>query len=170
MPGQPLMRRSLAILLLLFPSFGSHSAVAAKPSALVSVSAVSKFARVPESILFQSNSGLKEQVKKLTEALNKRDLEVIKSQIAPSRIYVEVSDRAGAYLSNSQTLVVMETFLRSRTAINAAFEFISDDGVIGSASGSLTARKDGRIIRYKLNFGFVKQDKGAWHLNRISMR
>jgi hypothetical protein len=124
----------------------------------------------PVTVLYQTNSGLKEQVKKLTEALNKRDLEVIKAQIAPSRIYVEVSDRAGAYLSNSQTLVVMETFLRSRTAVNAAFEFISDDGVIGSASGTLTARKDGRIIRYKLNFGFVKQDKGSWHLNRISMR
>ncbi|HET6511645.1 MAG TPA: hypothetical protein VFH43_05600 [Candidatus Kapabacteria bacterium] len=120
--------------------------------------------------LLQTNSSLKDQVKRLTEALNKRDLDVIKAQIAPSRIYVEVSDKAGAYLSNSQTLVVMETFLRSRTAVNAAFEFVSDDGVIGSASGTLTARKDGRLIRYKLNFGFVKQTKGGWHLNRISMR
>lgn len=156
-----MMRRNFAIALLFILLASSSFRVSAEPI----VTSASR-----TIVLFQTNSGLKEQVKKLTEALNKRDLEVIKSQIAPSRIYVEVSDRAGAYLSNSQTLVVMETFLRSRTAVNAAFEFISDDGVIGSASGTLTARKDGRIIRYKLNFGFVKQDKGAWHLNRISMR
>jgi hypothetical protein len=125
---------------------------------------------LPSKVIFQTDGRLKEQVKRLAEALNKRDLEVIKSQIAPSRIYVEVSDKAGAYLSSSQTLVFMETFLRSRNAVNAVFEFVSDDGVIGSASGSLTARKDGRLIRYKLNFGFTKSAKGDWQLNRISMR
>jgi hypothetical protein len=157
-----MMRRNLIIALLSILAASFNYEAAAEPR-VAPINA-------PATVLFQSNSGLKEQVKKLTEALNKRDLDVIKAQIAPSRIYVEVSDKAGAYLSNSQTLVVMETFLRSRTAVNAAFEFISDDGVIGSASGTLTARKDGRLIRYKLNFGFVKQDKGSWHLNRISMR
>jgi hypothetical protein len=160
-----MMRRNLAIAVLAILAASFNYEAAAEPLVASTI-----LDRAESSRLEQSNSGLKEQVKKLTEALNKRDLEVIKAQIAPSRIYVEVSDKAGAYLSNSQTLVVMETFLRSRTAVNAAFEFVSDDGVIGSASGTLTARKDGRIIRYKLNFGFVKQDKGAWHLNRISMR
>ncbi len=160
-----MMRRNLTIALLAILAASFNYEAVAEP-----LVAYSKSTRSMVTVLEQSNSGLKQQVKKLTEALNKRDLEVIKAQIAPSRIYVEVSDRAGAYLSNSQTLVVMETFLRSRTAVNAAFEFVSDDGVIGSASGTLTARKDGRIIRYKLNFGFVKQDKGSWHLNRISMR
>ena len=153
-----MMRRRLAIALLAVLAASFHYEAAAEPRVAT-----------PKALL-QTNSSLKDQVKKLTEALNKRDLDVIKAQIAPSRIYVEVSDKAGAYLSNSQTLVVMETFLRSRTAVNAAFDFVSDDGVIGSASGSLTARKDGRLIRYKLNFGFVKQNKGGWHLNRISMR
>jgi hypothetical protein len=152
-----MMRRQLAIALFSILGASFNYEAAAEP-------------RVAPIAIYQSNSTLKDQVKQLTEALNKRDLDVIKSQIAPSRIYVEVSDRAGAYLSNSQTLVVMETFLRSRTAVNAAFEFVSDDGVIGSASGSLTARKDGRIIRYRLNFGFVKQTRGNWQLNRISMR
>ncbi|HET6511028.1 MAG TPA: hypothetical protein VFH43_02465 [Candidatus Kapabacteria bacterium] len=161
-----MMRRNLAIAVLAILAASFNYEASAEPRGVSLKSA----AMGPANTRFQSNSGLKEQVKKLTEALNKRDLDVIKSQIAPSRIYVEVSDKAGAYLSNSQTLVVMETFLRSRTAVNAAFEFISDDGVIGSASGSLTARKDGRLIRYRLNFGFVKQDKGSWHLNRISMR
>lgn len=118
----------------------------------------------------KSNGKLKDQVKRLATALNKRDVEAIRSQIAPSRIYVEVANKAGAYLSNSQTLVVMESFLRTRTTVNTAFEFVSDDGHIGSAAGSLTARKDGKLVRYRLNFGFIKTAKGDWQLSRISMR
>lgn len=113
---------------------------------------------------------LKGQVKRLAEALNKRDLDVIRSQIAPSRIYVEVAGKEGAFLSKSQTLVVMESFLRTRSALNAVFDFVSDDGNAGSASGFLTARKDGKLIRYRLSFGFVKTGHAEWYLNRITMR
>ncbi|MEO6940348.1 MAG: hypothetical protein ABI444_09460 [Candidatus Kapaibacterium sp.] len=117
-----------------------------------------------------SDIGLREQITKLFTALNKRDLEAIKSQISPNRIFVEISDKAGAYLSNSQTLAVMEAFLRSHTSVSAKFEFDSKEGPNGSASGALTARKDGRTFTYRLNFGFVLNDKGNWLLTRISMR
>ncbi len=117
-----------------------------------------------------SDIGLREQITKLFAALNKRDLEAIKAQISPNRIFVEISDKAGAYLSNSQTLAVMESFLRSHTAVSAKFEFDSKEGTNGSASGALTARKDGRTFTYRLNFGFVLNDKGNWLLTRISMR
>jgi hypothetical protein len=113
---------------------------------------------------------LRDQVKRLAEALNKRDLNVIRSLIAPSRIYVEVAGKEGAYLSKSQTLVVMESFLRTRSSLNAIFDFVSDDGAAGSASGFLSARKDGKLVRYRLSFGFVKTARAEWYLNRITMR
>lgn len=160
------MRRTLVIALLAV-LLDTYSFEFVAPALASSVESVKQDGR--ESA-YQSDGKLKEQVKKLSDALNKRDLDAIKAQIAPSRIYVEVGDKTGAYLSSSQTLVVMETFLRSRTAVNSIFEFVSDDGVIGTASGSLTARKEGRLIRYKLNFGFTKSSKGDWLLNRISMR
>ena len=125
--------------------------------------------RVEES-LQNSEGPLRAQIERLFQALNKRDLETIKSQISPQRIYVEVSDKMGAYLTNSQTLAVMESFLRSHTALSAKFEFDSSDGGNGSASGSLTARKDGKTLTYRLNFGFTRNQRGAWLLTRISMR
>jgi hypothetical protein len=108
-------------------------------------------------------------VQRLADALNHRDLAAIRAQIHPSRIYVEV-DNKSAYLSHSQTLVVMETFFKSRSSVTSTFDFVSDDGVTGSASGSLAARKDGKAVRYRLNFGFSRNESGAWLLTRISMR
>lgn len=112
---------------------------------------------------------LRQQVQKLADALNHRDLAAIRAQIHPSRIFVEV-DNKSAYLSHSQTLVVMETFFKVRSSVTSTFDFVSDDGVTGSASGSLAARKDGKAVRYRLNFGFTRSDAGAWLLTRISMR
>jgi hypothetical protein len=116
-----------------------------------------------------SDNKLREQVERLTDALNHRDLAAIRAQIHPTRIYVEVDNKA-AYLSHSQTLVVMETFFKTRTSVTSTFDFVSDDGITGSASGTLSARKDGRSVRYHLNFGFTRTDAGAWLLTRISMR
>jgi ketosteroid isomerase-like protein len=117
----------------------------------------------------QPDDKLRQQVQKLADALNHRDLAAIRAQIHPTRIYVEVDDKA-AYLSHSQTLVVMETFFKNRSSVTSTFDFVSDDGVTGSASGTLSARKDGKPVRYRLNFGFTKNDAGAWLLTRISMR
>lgn len=103
-------------------------------------------------------------------ALNHRDLETIKTQISPTRIYVEIANKAGAYLSNSQTLAVMESFLRSHSSLSAKFEFDNAEGTSGSASGTLTAQRDGHTLTYKLNFGFTRNDAGIWLLTRISMR
>ncbi len=121
--------------------------------------------------LSESTDGLlKQRIAQLFAALNHRDLEAIKSQISPSRIYVEISDKTGAYLTNSQTLAVMESFLRSHTSLSAKFEFDSSEGDNGSASGLLTARRDGRTFTYRLNFGFTRNVRGSWLLTRISMR
>jgi hypothetical protein len=117
-----------------------------------------------------SERTLQNEISRLFEALNHRDLETIKSQISPSRIYVEISDKTGAYLTNSQTLAVMESFLRSHNSLSAKFEFDNSDGENGSASGTLTASRDGHTIAYKLNFGFTKNPHGNWLLTRISMR
>ena len=113
---------------------------------------------------------LKQRILDLFAALNHRDLDAIKSQISPTRIYVEIMDKAGAYLTNSQTLAVLESFMRSHTSMNAKFEFDSADGDSGSASGMLTARRDGHTLSYRLNFGFTRNPRGAWLLTRISMR
>jgi hypothetical protein len=67
-------------------------------------------------------------------------------------------------------MVVMETFFKTRTSVTSTFDFVSDDGVTGSAAGTLSARKDGRSVRYRLNFGFTKNDSGSWLLTRISMK
>ncbi len=121
--------------------------------------------------LIQTVDGpLKQQIELLFAALNHRDLGAIKSQISPTRIYVEISDKTGAYLTNSQTLAVMEAFLRSHSSLSAKFEFDSTEGDNGSASGLLTARRDGRTYTYRLNFGFTKSLRGSWLLTRISMR
>ena len=119
----------------------------------------------------QATDGLlKQRITQLFAALNHRDLESIKTQISPTRIYVEISDKTGAYLTNSQTLAVMESFLHSHTSLSAKFEFDSSDGDNGSASGLLTARRDGRTFTYRLNFGFTRNIRGSWLLTRISMR
>ncbi len=120
--------------------------------------------------LIKGDAKLREQLQKLTDAFSRRDLETIRSQISPDRIFVEIADRAGAYLTNSQTAAVIESFLRTRTAVNCSFEFVSDDGKTGSAAGVLNARSNGRSLSYKLNFGFAKNEKGVWLLTRISMR
>ena len=109
----------------------------------------------------QKDSKLKEQIARLSSALNRRNLEEIKAQIGANRIYVEIADKAGAYLSSNQALVVMESFLRSRSAVTSNFEFVSENGSNGSASGSLTAQKEGRIVSYKMNFGFTKATSSA---------
>jgi hypothetical protein len=116
------------------------------------------------------DSKLQDQLKKLSEAFVKRDLAVIKTQISPARLYVQIADKAGAYLSSGQTLVVMESFLRTRTVVSASFDFVSEDGTNGSASGTLSTLKAGRIYSYRLNFGFTKNDKDIWLLSKISVR
>ena len=117
------------------------------------------------------NSGtLRDEIHKLADALNHRDLAAIRTQISPSRIFVEIADRPGAYLTSSQTVVVMESFIRTRTSISSSFDFVNDDGFEGSASGTLAARKDGLPVSYKLNFGFTKDSKGKWLLTKISMK
>lgn len=125
---------------------------------------------IPLQSLQASNSPLKDQIAKLSLAINHRDLEAIRTQFGASRIYVEIADKAGAYLSGNQALVVIESFLQARSAINSNFEFVSENGTNGSASGSLAARKDGRVVTYKLNFGFTKGGDGRWMLSRVSMR
>ena len=128
-------------------------------------------------LLRDSTGTLRDQIGKLADALNRRDLKVIRSQIGSSRIYVEMTDRPGAYLSNNQTLVVLESFIRSQTSISSVFDFVNDDGLTGSASGTLVAWKDGRSVSYKLNFGFTKSENAIWTsdhpywlLTRISMK
>jgi hypothetical protein len=122
-----------------------------------------------------STKTLRDQIGKLADALNQRDLKTVRSQISPFRIYVEIADRPGAYLSNSQTLVVMESFIRSQTSISCVFDFVNDDGFSGSASGTLVAWKNGRSISYKLNFEFTKSeatsgDRPYWLLTRIGIK
>ena len=113
---------------------------------------------------------LSNQIQKLKDALNKRDIESLRAQISPSRIYVEIAQKPGAYLSNSQTAMVMESFIRTRSAISSVFDFITDDGETGSASGTLSATESGRQVSYRLNFGFILSSAGTWLLNRISMK
>ena len=117
-----------------------------------------------------SDINLRDQIRRLADALNRRDLDTIRAQISSSRIYVEIADRTGAYLSNSQTLVVIESFIRSQTSIASAFDFVTDDGQNGSASGTLLTRKAGHSTSYKLNFGFTKNGYNVWLLTRISIK
>ncbi|GEM_PF-3587503 len=112
---------------------------------------------------------LRDEIKKLADAMNRRDLEALRSEITASRIYVELTDRPGAYLTSSQTAIVMQSFLESRTSISSTFDLITDDGERGSASGHLAARKDGQPVNYRLNFGFLKNDEGKWVLTKISI-
>src|SRR5947209_17486659 len=109
-------------------------------------------------LMFQASpktSGLKADIERLADALQMRDLAALRSEISPSRIYVEIEGREGAYLSNSQTVVVLENFMRTRDAIQTRFELITDDGQTGSATGLLDARIRGRPVNYKLNLGFI---------------
>ncbi len=117
-----------------------------------------------------AKGSLAQEVHKLTEAINRRDLNALKAEVSPSRIYVEIADKPGAYLTSSQTVVVMESFMQNRTSLNSSFEFVTDDGERGSASGQLAARYDGRPVTYRLNFGFLKNDQGKWQLTKISMK
>ncbi len=117
-----------------------------------------------------AKGSLREEVKKLSEAINHRDLDALKSTVSPSRIFVEISDRPGAYLTSSQTVVVMESFMQSHGSLNSTFELVTDDGERGSAAGQLSARLSGRPVTYRLNFGFLKNDHGKWQLTKISMK
>ncbi len=123
------------------------------------------FARAPVN-----DPRLRTQIQKLIVALNKRDLDSVRSQISPSRVFVEITTKPGAYLSNSQTILVMESFIRTRTGISSVFDFVSDDGRFGSASGTMTATEGGRRVSYRLDFGFVLSGGGSWLLSRISIR
>ena len=127
--------------------------------------------------LFQSGgkaaptaSGLKADIERLSSALTKRDLATIRSQISDSRIYVEMPGTQKSYLSNSQTVVVLENFMRTRDALQTRFDLVTDDGQSGSATGTLQARMAGRIASYKLNLGFVLSESRRWILTRISIR
>src|SRR4051812_45755290 len=109
------------------------------------------------SILLSSlsmSSGLKADIEKLSDALTKRDLATLRAEISPARIFVEIDGRQGAYLSNSQTVVVLENFIRTRRAIQTRFDLITDNGQSGSATGILAAKAEGRSVTYKLNLGF----------------
>ena len=141
-------------------------------SAIIDIAQAKRATSIEKQLVIKDDSDnpLQVQIHTLFAALNHRDLNVIKSQISPSRIYVEISDKTGAYLTNGQTLAVLESFLRSHTSLSAKLEFDNTDGDNGSASGTLTARRNSRIFTYRLNFGFTKNDRGTWLLTRISMR
>ena len=114
--------------------------------------------------------GLKADIERLADALTKRDLATLRTEISASRIYVDIEGRSGAYLSNSQTVVVLEDFMRTRDALQTRFELITDDGQSGSATGSLRARVRGREVSYKLNLGFILAENRRWLLTRISIK
>jgi hypothetical protein len=156
------------IVLLAFQFVPAISSTKATSRSKIDLSDPEKISR--DGVTQVPDGPLKQQINLLFAALNHRDLETIKTQISPTRIYVEISDKTGAYLTNSQTLAVMESFLRSHTSLSAKFEFDSTDGDNGSASGLLTARRDGRTFTYRLNFGFTRNLRGSWLLTRISMR
>jgi hypothetical protein len=163
-----LLPRVLTVLVLISAALSGSGVVSfASTTKLTHTSTVSSTWVITNS---DSDSPLQTQIHNLFEALNHRDLNAIKSQISPTRIYVEISDKTGAYLTNSQTLAVLESFLRSHTSLSAKLEFDNTDGENGSASGTLTARRNSRIFTYRLNFGFTKNDRGIWMLTRISMR
>jgi len=122
------------------------------------------------SVLSPMSSGLKADIEKLSGALTKRDLPALRSEISSARIYVELDGREGAYLSNSQTVVVLENFMRSRRAIQTRFDLITDNGQSGSATGILTAKVNGRTLTYKLNLGFILLDNKKWVITRLSIR
>jgi hypothetical protein len=115
-------------------------------------------------------SALRTDIEKLTQALTKRDLTALRAEISSSRIYVEIDGRRGAYLSNSQAVVVLENFMRTRIAIQTRFDLITDDGQSGSATGFLAARIDGRPVNYKLNLGFILSENKKWLMTRLSLK
>jgi len=113
---------------------------------------------------------LRDQIRKLSEAINKRDLETIRTLISPSRIFVEIGSKQGTYMSSSQTVAVVESFIRSRSAISTSFDFVTDDGQTGSASGMLSAVESGRAVSYRLNFSFLRGANREWLLSKITMK
>jgi hypothetical protein len=122
------------------------------------------------SLLSPMSSSLKADIEKLSDALTKRDLPTLRSEISSARIFVEIDGREGAYLSNSQTVVVLENFMRSRRAIQTRFDLITDNGQSGSATGILTAKVGGRVLTYKLNLGFILIENKRWVIMRFSIR
>jgi hypothetical protein len=122
------------------------------------------------SLLSPMSSSLKADIEKLSDALTKRDLPTLRSEISSARIFVEIDGREGAYLSNSQTVVVLENFMRSRRAIQTRFDLITDNGQSGSATGILTAKVGGRVLSYKLNLGFILIENKRWVIMRLSIR
>jgi len=113
---------------------------------------------------------LSDHLKRLTSALSSRNLDSLKQLIDPSRIYVEIAPKEGAYLSPSQTLGVVESFFQSHQSLSFTYVLVKEEGKTGIAIGTLVVAESGRKIPHKVNFGFQKSSLGNWLLSTISIR
>jgi len=101
--------------------------------------------------------------------LSGRNLDSLRLFIDPNRIYVEITPKEGAFLSASQTLVVVESFFQLHSAISFSYGLIKEKGNTGIALGTLVVSENGRSAPYKVSFGFQKNGQSKWILSRISI-
>jgi hypothetical protein len=106
-------------------------------------------------------------LKRLTSALTSRNLDSLRLLIDPNRIFVEIAPKEGSYLSPSQTLAVIESFFNSHPPLSFSYILVKEEGNNGIAIGTLLVSENVRNISHKVNFGFQKNNKVRWLLERI---
>lgn len=112
---------------------------------------------------------LSNHLKRFTSVLSNRNLDSLRTLIDPNKIYVEITPKPGSYLSPLQTLAVIESFFRSQPPISFSYLLVKEEGKIGIALGTLVVIENSRNISRKVNFGFQKDNRDHWLLERISI-
>jgi hypothetical protein len=112
---------------------------------------------------------LSAHLKRLTSALSSRNLDSLRLLIDPSRIYVEIAPKEGAYLTPSQTLAVIESFFTTHPPLSFSYILVKEEGDNGIALGSLASSDGGKKTTHRVNFGFKKNSSTNWLLIQISI-
>ena len=113
---------------------------------------------------------LSDHIKRFTSVLSHRNLDSLRLLMDPVRIYVEIAPKTGVYLSQSQTLGVIESLFTSKSPVSFSYILIKEEGKTGIAIGTLVLIEAGRNVPHKTSFGFQKDNKGGWTLSRIIIR
>jgi len=112
---------------------------------------------------------LSAHLKRLTSALSSRNLDSLRMLIDPSRIYVEIAPKDGAYLTPAQTLAVIESFFNTHPPLSFSYILVREEGENGIALGSLASSESGIKTTHRVNFGFKKNSSNNWLLNRVTI-
>ena len=119
---------------------------------------------------FSAEQSLTDHLKHFTMILSGRNLDSLRMEIDPHRIFVEISGRTGSYIAPSQTLAVLETFFRIRTPISFSYIVVKEESGVGMALGTLNVQENGKLRSYKVTFGFRKSTRNRWLLEKINIR